>query len=320
MVKEKTTLKRRTAGLAVLMALALTMTLAVPIAAQTTKAKVDLNTADLKTIAALPGIGETLAQRIIDARPFKKLDDLAAIKGVGQSKIDGLKDLVTFSKIKAPKDAVAKTEVQATAKETLASDKTKAAATADKTKTTETAAGKDEKELVNVNKADIKSLQGLPGIGDALAKRIIDGRPYKTLDDLGKVKGIGEAKLKGIKDLIVFEDKTEEKTVKTATAKETASVVDTKNKAVTTTAEKAKTTTTETAAAKTKLAPGEKLDINTATVEQLDALFGIGPVKAQAIVDYRNANGKFQTIEDIMKVKGIKEGEFAKIKDSIKVK
>jgi len=61
------------------------------------------------------------------------------------------------------------------------------------------------------------------------------------------------------------------------------------------------------------------VNINTATKEELDALPGIGPVKAQAIVDYRNANGPFKTPEDIMKVKGIKEGEFGKIKDQISV-
>jgi competence protein ComEA len=61
------------------------------------------------------------------------------------------------------------------------------------------------------------------------------------------------------------------------------------------------------------------VNINTATKEQLDALPGIGPVKAQAIVDYRTANGPFKTPADIMKVRGIKEGEFAKIKDQIAV-
>src|SRR5438128_1312160 len=61
------------------------------------------------------------------------------------------------------------------------------------------------------------------------------------------------------------------------------------------------------------------VNINTATKEELDALPEIGPVKAQAILDYRNANGPFKTPEDIMKVKGIKEGEFAKLKGEIAV-
>ena len=51
----------------------------------------------------------------------------------------------------------------------------------------------------------------------------------------------------------------------------------------------------------------------------MDALPGIGPVKAQAIIDYRSANGPFKSPADIMKVKGIKEGEFGKIKDQISV-
>jgi len=62
------------------------------------------------------------------------------------------------------------------------------------------------------------------------------------------------------------------------------------------------------------------ININTASAAELDRLPEIGPVKAQAIVDYRNANGKFGSIEDIMKVSGIKEGTFAKIKDHITVR
>ena len=61
------------------------------------------------------------------------------------------------------------------------------------------------------------------------------------------------------------------------------------------------------------------VNINTATKEELDALPGIGPVKAQAILDYRKANGPFKTPEDIMKVSGIKEGTYAKIKGLISV-
>ncbi len=61
------------------------------------------------------------------------------------------------------------------------------------------------------------------------------------------------------------------------------------------------------------------VNINTATKEELDALPEIGPVKAQAIVDYRAKNGPFKTPEDIMKVSGIKEGTFDKIKGLISV-
>jgi len=59
------------------------------------------------------------------------------------------------------------------------------------------------------------------------------------------------------------------------------------------------------------------VNINTATKAELEALPGIGPVKAQAIIDYRSANGPFKSTQDIMKVKGIKEGEFGKIRDQI---
>lgn len=61
------------------------------------------------------------------------------------------------------------------------------------------------------------------------------------------------------------------------------------------------------------------VNINTASEEMLDALPGIGIGKAKSIIAYREKNGKFQTIEDIMKVEGIKEGLFVKIKDSITV-
>src|SRR5438105_15043307 len=61
------------------------------------------------------------------------------------------------------------------------------------------------------------------------------------------------------------------------------------------------------------------VNINTASKEELDALPEIGPVKAQAIIDYRKANGPFKTPEDVMKVSGIKEGTYAKIKSLISV-
>ena len=61
------------------------------------------------------------------------------------------------------------------------------------------------------------------------------------------------------------------------------------------------------------------ININTAIVEELDKLPGIGPSIAQAIIDYRTQNGPFKKIEDINDVKGIGDALFAKIKDSITV-
>ncbi len=63
----------------------------------------------------------------------------------------------------------------------------------------------------------------------------------------------------------------------------------------------------------------DKVDINKATQEELMCLTGIGQTRAQKIIEYRNQNGAFNTIEDIMNVTGIKDGIFNKIKDQITV-
>ena len=60
-----------------------------------------------------------------------------------------------------------------------------------------------------------------------------------------------------------------------------------------------------------------RVSLNTGTLEQLDSLPGIGPSTAQRIIDYRNANGLFQNIEDVMNVKGIGEAKFEKMKEMI---
>lgn len=58
--------------------------------------------------------------------------------------------------------------------------------------------------LIDVNRADAMLLSELPGIGESLAQAIIDGRPYASAEDLLLVKGIGEAKLAGLRDFIAI--------------------------------------------------------------------------------------------------------------------
>lgn len=64
---------------------------------------------------------------------------------------------------------------------------------------------------------------------------------------------------------------------------------------------------------------GDKVNINTASMEELQTLPRIGPQIAQRILDYRKENGSFKRVEDILKVRGIGERVFEQLKDRITV-
>jgi len=63
----------------------------------------------------------------------------------------------------------------------------------------------------------------------------------------------------------------------------------------------------------------EKVNLNTATAEQLESLPGIGPASAKNILEYREKVGKFNRIEEIINIKGIGEKKFLKIKNRLTV-
>ena len=68
-----------------------------------------------------------------------------------------------------------------------------------------------------------------------------------------------------------------------------------------------------------KTISNQKININTATSSELETLTGIGPSTAQKIINYREENGDFPTIEGIMEVPGIGEAKFEAIKEEIEV-
>jgi competence protein ComEA len=61
------------------------------------------------------------------------------------------------------------------------------------------------------------------------------------------------------------------------------------------------------------------IDVNTATKDELVALPGIGPAKAQAIVDYRSQHGPFKSVDEVRKVKGIGDKLFQQIRPELSV-
>jgi competence protein ComEA len=69
-----------------------------------------------------------------------------------------------------------------------------------------------------------------------------------------------------------------------------------------------------------KAPPSKPLDLNTATVEQLEQLPGVGPATAKAIVRFREKSGPFQRPEDLLAIHGISRARFEKIRPYVTVK
>ena len=164
-------------------------------AAPKAAALLDLNKATAEELAdQLPGVGAVTAKKIVAGRPYAKVDDLARA-GVPAKTIEGLRGLVTVSPpppvlpAPAPKPKAAMTKERA---------KDKGAAPAPQPKPI---AGK----RVNINKASKEELDVLPGIGPVRAQAIIEGRPFKTIDDIKNVKGIKDVEFSKIKDMIAVD-------------------------------------------------------------------------------------------------------------------
>ena len=202
-----------------------------------------------------------------------------------------------------------------------------------KATTTESDARRSTKATkVDVNTADLASLETLPGVGPETARAIVAARPFKSVNDLERVPGIGPVKMKELKTLVTA-SKVSTKKDDAATNARTDSRPSTIPPA--SPYEPATTPRSTRSENDRSLEPTGRIDserrapasqssttaqgrinLNTATLQELESLPEIGPVKAQAIIDAR----PFRSIEDVMRVKGIKEGTFDAIKDKITVR
>jgi competence protein ComEA len=144
-------------------------------------ARVDVNKAGVVELITLPGIGKTIAGRIVESRtsagPFTSAEDLRRVKGIGTRTLDKLRPLISIGG-----------KVPSAAAPGSAGDKG-------------AAKGKPRAihGRVNINTATAGELRALPGIGPKTASAVVMDRntqgPFRTVEELTRVKGIGKGKL-----------------------------------------------------------------------------------------------------------------------------
>lgn len=262
--------------------------------ATTTAARVDLNTAGVSTLEQLPGVGRTTAEAIVKARPFATVDDLERVPGIGPGKLDNLRDRVTVSGSSRKGKGAAKKSDRATEKASPRSTGSTTADTAERTRERSPGAA-TRTGKVDVNTAGIEELESLPGVGPQTAKAIVAGRPFASVNDLERVPGIGAARLEGLRDHVTVSRGTNRKRAE-STSTRTTPVRERDDDLEPTGRERS--TRREGAAATHR-----RVNLNTATLAELEALPEIGPVRARAVIEAR----PFKSVDDLKRVKGIKD-------------
>lgn len=186
-----------------------------------------------------------------------------------------------------------------------------------KTKKNETVTKKDEKEEKTKNETvlvDVKGEVNTPGVYELTSNNTV-------IDAINKAGGL--TKISDTSNINLSKKLEDEMVIIVYSKAEIQKMEEDKivcppcnNACITEEDEKAKLDEKEENTAET---PMGKININTADETALQTLDGIGETKAKAIIEYRNKNGNFKTIEDIKNVSGIGDSIYEKIKDNITV-
>ncbi len=280
---------------------------------------VNINTASASQIQTLPGIGPVKARAIIDARPYATIDGLIRVRGIGPKTLERLRPLVTVGEVAEPApEAPLEKEVPVVKR------------------------APPVRARIDINTASPSEIQTLPGIGPVKARAIIDARPYASIDELTKARGIGPKTLENLRPLItvgevppgerpeVRKRVSRKVNINIASQKElenlpgigpkTArriieyrpfrSIIEIQNvpRIGSKTYEKLK-----------DLITVEKMDINTVTFQELSAMPAIGPGMARSIIDYRESHGPFKGMREVKDVPGMDDETYRFLKSSFTI-
>jgi competence ComEA-like helix-hairpin-helix protein len=171
---------------------------------------------------------------------------------------------------------------------------------------------------IDLNRASAADLDAIPGLGPALAQRIVDYRqahgPFTQIEDLMAVSGIGPQNLPKLKPYLGLGSPE--------------AMVPPDGKAPMATGESASGYHIESQEGRLpggksglgpKAPPGGVVDPNLASKADLETLPGIGPVTAQRIIDYRRAHGPYKKIGDLRNVSGIGRKKLEKLKPYVAI-
>ncbi|MGE5277009.1 MAG: ComEA family DNA-binding protein [Acidobacteriota bacterium] len=231
--------------------------------------KVDLNSATQAELEALPGVGAATAKKIIEGRPYSSVAGLSKA-GLSRSAIEKISPLVTVRKGsgRSAEEAAASARETKKAKKETSAEKSPAAAPSGP---------------IDLNTASEKDLESLPGVGAATAKKIVAGRPYSSVSDLGKA-GVSSSTIQKISPLVTVGAARPAKSARSTGA------------------------AAESAAGKGAPAAAGPVDLNKASQSELEALPGVGAATAKKIIEGR----PYSSVADLARA-GVSQSTIQKI-------